>query len=188
MSSFNFLRTCHACIHVRHILGNLCFVGPCNFSIYYFERVVGGEQLLASSLTTSDKRISISPYVIYKTSPTLTHPTFLSLTVRNITTMRHLTPLGMALYPALYPIRGIWFFIVHPAFWGLFKARLIPLLFLSLLVYTLLFMFAFLPQAALLAIFHGPAAFVNAAFLVLGEGEKSIFTFQNSRPSFLQTL
>ena len=102
--------------------------------------------------------------------------------------MRYLTPLGMALYPVLYPIRGIWFFIVHPPFWGLFKARLIPLLFLSLLVYTLLFMFAFLPQAALLAIFHGPAAFVNAAFLVLGEGEKSIFIFQNSRPSFLQTL
>jgi hypothetical protein len=36
-------------------------------------------------------------------------------------------------------------------------------------------MFAFLPQAALLAIFHGPAAFVSAAFLVLGEGELYIF-------------
>ncbi|OBT67482.1 hypothetical protein VE03_03121 [Pseudogymnoascus sp. 23342-1-I1] len=84
--------------------------------------------------------------------------------------MRYLTPLGKALYPALYPIWGIWFFIVHPPFWSLFKTRLIPVLFLSLLVYTLLFMFAFLPQAALLAIFHGPAAFVSAAFLVLGEG------------------
>ncbi|KFY46820.1 hypothetical protein V495_02241 [Pseudogymnoascus sp. VKM F-4514 (FW-929)] len=84
--------------------------------------------------------------------------------------MRYLTPLGAALYPALYPILGIWFFITHPPFWSLFKTRLIPVLFLSLLVYTLLFMFAFLPQAALLAIFHGPAAFVSAAFLVLGEG------------------
>lgn len=44
------------------------------------------------------------------------------------------------------------------------------MLFISLLVYTLLFMFAFLPQAAFLAIFHGPAAFLSAAFLVLGEG------------------
>jgi hypothetical protein len=85
--------------------------------------------------------------------------------------MRYLTPLGKALYPALYPVWGVWFFIVHPPFWSLFKTRLIPVLFLSLLVYTLLFMFAFLPQAALLAIFHGPAAFVSAAFLVLGEGE-----------------
>lgn len=42
-------------------------------------------------------------------------------------------------------------------------------------MYTLLFMFAFLPQAALLAIFHGPAAFVSAAFLVLGEGELATF-------------
>lgn len=48
-------------------------------------------------------------------------------------------------------------------------------------MYTLLFMFAFLPQAALLAIFHGPAAFVSAAFLVLGEGELAVFIFQSSR-------
>ena len=84
--------------------------------------------------------------------------------------MRYLTSLGKALYPALYPVFGIWFFIVHPPFWSLFKTRLLPLLFVSLLVYTLLFMFTFLPQAAFLAIFHGPAAFVSAAFLVLGEG------------------
>lgn len=103
--------------------------------------------------------------------------------------MRYLTPLGKVLYPALYPIRGIWFFIVHPPFWSLFKTRLIPVLFLSLLVYTLLFMFAFLPQAALLAIFHGPAAFVSAAFLVLGEGELAVFIFQSSRlqPPFMKT-
>lgn len=42
-------------------------------------------------------------------------------------------------------------------------------------------MFAFLPQAALLAIFHGPAAFVSAAFLVLGEGALASFVFQSSR-------
>lgn len=54
-------------------------------------------------------------------------------------------------------------------------------------MYTLLFMFAFLPQAALLAIFHGPAAFVSAAFLVLGEGELAILLFKalGSRPQFL---
>ena len=84
--------------------------------------------------------------------------------------MRYLTAWGKALYPALYPILGIYFFIVHPPFWSLFKARLIPLFFLSLLVYTLLFMFTLLPQAAFLAIIHTPAALVSAVFLVLGEG------------------
>lgn len=90
--------------------------------------------------------------------------------ITNFERMRYLTAMGTGLYPALYPILGIWFFIVHPPFWSLFKTRLLPLLFVSLLVYTLLFMFTFLPQAAFLAIFHGPAAFVSAAFLVLGEG------------------
>ena len=33
-----------------------------------------------------------------------------------------------------------------------------------------LFIWTYLPQVALLAIFHGPLAWVNAAFLVLGEG------------------
>ncbi len=88
--------------------------------------------------------------------------------------MKFITAWGKALYPALYPILGLWFFIIHPPFWRLFGARLIPLLFISLLVYTLLFMFAFLPQAAFLAIFHGPAAFISAAFLVLGEGLSSL--------------
>jgi hypothetical protein len=37
-------------------------------------------------------------------------------------------------------------------------------------VLGLLFTFAYLPQVAFLAVFHGPLAWVNAAFLVLGEG------------------
>ena len=37
-------------------------------------------------------------------------------------------------------------------------------------VLTNLFIWAYLPQVAFLAIFHGPLAWVNAAFLVLGEG------------------
>lgn len=115
----------------------------------------------------------LSPKVFsYALCPQPVHP-LLQKEVNNIKRhfgMRYLTSLGKALYPALYPILGIWFFIIHPTFWSLFKTRLLPLLFVSLLVYTLLFMFTFLPQAAFLAIFHGPAAFVSAAFLVLGEG------------------
>lgn len=41
---------------------------------------------------------------------------------------------------------------------------------MSLFVYGILFTFAFLPQVAFLFIFHGPGAWVNAAFLTLGEG------------------
>ena len=37
-------------------------------------------------------------------------------------------------------------------------------------MYAMLFTFAYLPQVAFLAIFHGPAAWFNAAILTLGEG------------------
>lgn len=71
---------------------------------------------------------------------------------------------------ASYPLRGIVYFMRHPAYWPLFASRLLPLSLLSILVYTLLFTFAFLPQFAFLAIFHGRGAWVNAVVLVLGEG------------------
>jgi len=71
---------------------------------------------------------------------------------------------------AAYPLQGIWYFIRHPSFYPLFAGRLLPLSLISLLVYILLFTFAFLPQFAFLAIFHGLGAWVNAVVLVLGEG------------------
>ncbi len=45
-----------------------------------------------------------------------------------------------------------------------------PCLLLSLFVLVNLFIWTYLPQVAFLAIFHGPLAWVNGAFLVLGEG------------------
>ncbi|EKD14919.1 uncharacterized protein L3040_003867 [Drepanopeziza brunnea f. sp. 'multigermtubi'] len=72
---------------------------------------------------------------------------------------------------ALYPFKGIWYFGAHREFWPLFGRRLIPLLFTSIVVLGLLFTFTYLPQVAFLAIFHGPVAWFNAAFLVLGEGQ-----------------
>ncbi|KAI1082589.1 hypothetical protein F5B20DRAFT_508128 [Whalleya microplaca] len=75
-----------------------------------------------------------------------------------------------ALIAASYPLRGIYYFLRHPAFYPLFLSRLLPLSLLSFLVYMLLFTFAFLPQWAFLAIFHGRAAWFNAVVLVLGEG------------------
>lgn len=54
--------------------------------------------------------------------------------------------------------------------WPLFSARLLPLSLISFFVYFILFTFAFLPQYAFLAVFHGWGAWVNAVVLVLGEG------------------
>ena len=71
---------------------------------------------------------------------------------------------------ASYPLRGIWYFSSKREFWPLFLSRLVPLSLLSFLVYMILFTFAFLPQYAFLAIFHGWGAWVNAVVLVLGEG------------------
>ncbi|KAH8645670.1 hypothetical protein BX600DRAFT_162528 [Xylariales sp. PMI_506] len=75
-----------------------------------------------------------------------------------------------ALSAGSYPLRGIWYFLRHREYWPLFLGRLLPLSLISVLVYTILFTFAFLPQYAFLAIFHGWGAWVNAVVLVLGEG------------------
>lgn len=71
---------------------------------------------------------------------------------------------------ASYPLRGIWYFLRNKEFYPLFVGRLLPLTIISVLVYTILFTFAFLPQLALLAIFQGRGAWVNATILTLGEG------------------
>lgn len=71
---------------------------------------------------------------------------------------------------ASYPLRGIWYFSRTKEFWPLFLGRLLPLSLISLVVYFILFAFAFLPQFAFLAIFHGWGAWVSAVVLVLGEG------------------
>jgi hypothetical protein len=47
---------------------------------------------------------------------------------------------------------------------------LIPIVLLSTFIYFILFLFTYLPQVAFLAIFQGAGAWVNGAFLVLGEG------------------
>ncbi|KAI1248153.1 hypothetical protein MGN70_010402 [Eutypa lata] len=78
--------------------------------------------------------------------------------------------LSRALIAASYPLRGIAYFLRHPAYYPLFLSRLLPLSLLSLLIYFILFTFAFLPQFAFLYIFHGRGAWLNAIVLVLGEG------------------
>src|SRR5271163_4103535 len=66
--------------------------------------------------------------------------------------------------------QGVCYFVAHRSLWPLFRARLVPIVLLSAFILANLFFWTFLPQVALLAIFHGPGAWVNALFLVLGEG------------------
>ena len=70
----------------------------------------------------------------------------------------------------LYPLKGIRYFSTHRFLWPLLRARLVPCLILSALVYTCLFLGAYLPQVAFLALFHRHGAWLNATILVLGEG------------------
>lgn len=68
-------------------------------------------------------------------------------------------------------MQGIYYFLAHRFLWTFLRARLLPVILLSAFIYVNLFVWAYLPQVAILHIFHGPAAWVNAAVLVLGEGQ-----------------
>lgn len=70
----------------------------------------------------------------------------------------------------LYPFKGIVYFLLHPAFYPLLGARLIPIILLSVFVLFTLFFWAYLPIVAALAVFHGPVAWFQAAVLLLGIG------------------
>ncbi|KAF2012041.1 hypothetical protein BU24DRAFT_353469 [Aaosphaeria arxii CBS 175.79] len=78
-------------------------------------------------------------------------------------------------HACLYPFKGVIYFAAHPFLYPLLKARLLPAFLLSLFVYINLFLWAYLPQVAFLALFHrGGSAWVNGTFLVLGEGAAAV--------------
>jgi len=55
--------------------------------------------------------------------------------------------------------------------WALLRARLLPVVLLSLFIMTVLFLTIYLPQVAILMLFHRQgSAWVNGTFLVLSEG------------------
>ena len=60
--------------------------------------------------------------------------------------------------------------MLNRQFWPLFRGRLIPIVLLSTFILANLFIWTYLPQVAFLTIWHGPAAWLNGLFLVLGEG------------------
>ena len=74
-------------------------------------------------------------------------------------------------FPQANQPQGIYYFFAHPFLYPLLRTRLIPGVLLSLFVLTNLFLWTYIPQVTLLALFHGWAlAWINGAFLVLGEG------------------
>jgi len=74
----------------------------------------------------------------------------------------------------LYPLKGFYLCLRYKFMWPLFRTRFIPCLVISLIVLPTLFIVAYLPQVAFLAIFQGPLAWFNAVFLVLGEAASII--------------
>ncbi|MCJ1431598.1 hypothetical protein MMC27_000953 [Xylographa pallens] len=75
----------------------------------------------------------------------------------------------------LYPIRGMAYFLSHRELWKPLTAKLVPTLSLGLGVTTFMFVFTYLPQAAIMTFTQGPLAAVSAALLVLSESS-TIFT------------
>lgn len=71
----------------------------------------------------------------------------------------------------LYPLKGIWYFATHRYLHPLLKSRLVPLTLLSTCILVLLFLTAYLPIVAFLALFHYTgSAWVNGTFFILGIG------------------
>ncbi|KAF2858880.1 hypothetical protein K470DRAFT_220261 [Piedraia hortae CBS 480.64] len=70
-----------------------------------------------------------------------------------------------------YPLKGIWYFATHRYLHPLLQARLLPLTLLSICVLAILFLTAYLPVVAFLALFHHKgSAWANGTVFILGIG------------------
>ncbi|KAH8116330.1 hypothetical protein DFH11DRAFT_1852999 [Phellopilus nigrolimitatus] len=69
----------------------------------------------------------------------------------------------------LYPPLGVLYLARHPPLWPPVLARILPCLALSLAVLVPMFVFTYIPQAAVLSIMNGPVGPVSAAALVCSE-------------------
>jgi len=69
----------------------------------------------------------------------------------------------------LYPLKGIAYFFTHRELWRPLANKLLPTVSLGLGVTIFMFVFTYVPQAAVLSIFNGPLAVVTTILLVLSE-------------------
>ena len=72
-------------------------------------------------------------------------------------------------------IQGIAYFLSHRALWKPLTQKLVPTLSLGLGITTFMFVFTYLPQAAVMTFTQGPLAAITAALLVLSESS-TLFT------------
>ncbi|CAK4034310.1 hypothetical protein AC579_5363 [Lecanosticta acicola] len=71
----------------------------------------------------------------------------------------------------IYPFKGMWYFATHRFLHPLLRSRLVPLTLLSTCILAILFLTAYLPVVAFLALFHYKgSAWVNATFFILEVG------------------
>ncbi len=75
----------------------------------------------------------------------------------------------------MYALKGIAYFISHRPLWKPLTSKLAPTISLGIGVTTFMFVFAYLPQMAVMAFTSGPLAPLTAAVLVLSESS-TIFT------------
>ncbi|TVY14306.1 Outer spore wall protein LDS1 [Lachnellula arida] len=74
----------------------------------------------------------------------------------------------------LYPIKGIFYFLSHRTLWKPLLSKLVPTMTLSVGVISFMFIFAYLPQAAALALVNGPLAAITTILLTLSESSTII--------------
>ncbi|SPQ19707.1 0e004db5-227e-4988-afb8-5800afdcfd65 [Thermothielavioides terrestris] len=69
----------------------------------------------------------------------------------------------------LYPIKGVAYFLSHPALWKPLRSKLVPYLTLYSGVLGSMLFFTYLPQLAVMAFVNGPLAVLTTALLILNE-------------------
>jgi len=74
----------------------------------------------------------------------------------------------------LYPIKGIFYFVSHRTLWKPLLSKLVPTMTLSLGVVAAMFVFAYLPQLAVLVFVNGPLAAFTTILLTLSESSTLI--------------
>ncbi|KAH8655052.1 hypothetical protein BGZ60DRAFT_418295 [Tricladium varicosporioides] len=74
----------------------------------------------------------------------------------------------------IYPIKGIFYFITHQSLWKPLLSKLAPTLSLSVGVIAFMFIFAYLPQLAVLVFVNGPIAAFTTILLTLSESSTII--------------
>lgn len=74
----------------------------------------------------------------------------------------------------LYPFKGIYYFLSHRSLWKPLLSKLTPTMTLSVGVVSFMFVFAYLPQAAVLALVNGPLAAITTILLTLSESSTII--------------